>query len=194
MLQQLVTSAAFGAGGAEEDGWEAVPSRAHAIRMYAHDLAGNLASPPPPASTSSASATDASSAPGASPRSESTQLVVRQAAAQHIASPRGGPLAILLGSYHANARSEPRYSYESILSWVPPQWMPDSCAPACKACCMPFVAVVRLRHHCRLCGLIFCHTCSSQKLLLPPKCAPPCTHHLLGACWDCCAGQGATEA
>lgn len=73
-----------------------------------------------------------------------------------------------MGSYSARG-SEPRYSYEAILSWVPPQWMPDSCAPACKACCLPFKPVVRLRHHCRLCGLIFCHQCSQQKLLLPPK-------------------------
>jgi hypothetical protein len=32
--------------------------------------------------------------------------------------------------------------------------------------------VVLLRHHCRLCGLIFCHNCSSRKLLLPPKYVP----------------------
>jgi hypothetical protein len=177
VLKQLLTNAAFNLGGVDEDGWESVPSRANAIRMYAHDLASNLSTPPPPGSTSSASATDVPALPTSPTASHigdqgsppSTQLVVRQAAAQHSASPHSGPLSIIVGQYHMS-RFEPRYSYESILSWVPPQWMPDSCAPVCKACCMPFKAVVLLRHHCRLCGLIFCHNCSSHKLLLPPKC------------------------
>ena len=116
-----------------------------------------------PSTSAEASAPDAPGAP-----SPSTQLVVRDAAARCGNSPRGPPVSILMGSYTARG-SEPRYSYESILSWVPPQWMPDSCAPACKACCQPFKPVVRLRHHCRLCGLIFCHQCSQEKVLLPPK-------------------------
>lgn len=28
---------------------------------------------------------------------------------------------------------------------------------------------MRLRHHCRLCGKLFCHACCCKKLLLPPK-------------------------
>jgi hypothetical protein len=172
-----MTTAAFNSGGVEDDGWERVPSRAIAIRMYAQDLGGALCSSSPPSSSDGAAPATYPTPPsttmdfdediGTAP---STQLVVRQAAARHTTSRHTEPLSILMGSYQT-APNEPRYSYESILAWVPPQWIPDSCAPACKSCCLPFTPVVRLRHHCRLCGLIFCHNCSTQKLLLPPKCA-----------------------
>jgi lipid-binding SYLF domain-containing protein len=56
-----------------------------------------------------------------------------------------------------------------ILSLTPPLWLPDSFSLSCAQCCRPFKALIRLRHHCRLCGLIFCASCSSQRCLLPPK-------------------------
>jgi hypothetical protein len=34
---------------------------------------------------------------------------------------------------------------------------------------LPFKPLLRLRHHCRLCGKLFCHSCSSKQLLLPPR-------------------------
>lgn len=163
VLKQLVTTAHLNSGGVEEDGWEAVPTRAHAVKMYAQELEGQLQSQTPRRSLE-----ESRRSLSEPPASRATQDVVRDAAAQHMnAGP--GPLAILSGSYH-NRRAEPKHSYESILSWVPPQWMPDSCAPECKGCCKPFKPIVRMRHHCRLCGLIFCHSCSSKRVLLPPKC------------------------
>lgn len=63
----------------------------------------------------------------------------------------------------------PGNSDKDLLLLDPPQWLPDSYASNCAACQLPFKAVLRLRHHCRLCGKIFCHSCSSKKLLLPPK-------------------------
>ena len=165
VLKQLVTTAHFNSGGVDEDGWEAVPTRAHAVKMYAQELDGQLQSQTPRRRSLEESRRSFSEPPA----SRAAQDVVRDAAAQHMnAGP--GSLAILSGSYH-NRRAEPKHSYESILSWVPPQWMPDSCAPECKGCCKPFKPLVRMRHHCRLCGLIFCHGCSSQRVLLPPKCA-----------------------
>jgi hypothetical protein len=160
VLKQLVTTAQFNSGGVEEDGWETVPTRAHAVKMYAQELEGQLQKQSPqPRNSMQTSFTDQAPRP--------TTEVVRDAAAQHI-NGGSGPLTILTGSYH-NRHAEPKHSYESILSWVPPQWMPDSCAPECKGCCRPFKPLVRLRHHCRLCGLIFCHGCSSKRVLLPPK-------------------------
>jgi hypothetical protein len=90
-----------------------VPPHANAIRMHAHDLASNLSTPPPPGSTSSASATHATALP-ASPTASycdqssppSAQLDVRQAAAQHSASPCTGPLSTLVGQ-HQLSRCEP---------------------------------------------------------------------------------------
>jgi FYVE zinc finger len=178
-LRLLVTSAAFNAGGGEDDGWERVPTRANAIRMYAHELAGNLADPsaPTPAATQAVTTSGhygqstVQHTEDSRPVEQSTQIVVREAAQRCSLSPRGEPLSIVMNSYHTARSGEPRYSYESILSWVPPQWLPDSCATVCKGCSQPFKPVVRLRHHCRLCGQVFCHQCSQHKVLLPPKCA-----------------------
>jgi hypothetical protein len=56
-----------------------------------------------------------------------------------------------------------------ILSLEPPLWLPDSHAAECLSCHMPFRPFTRLRHHCRLCGKIFCSACCHKKALLPPK-------------------------
>ncbi|EFJ41459.1 hypothetical protein VOLCADRAFT_119689 [Volvox carteri f. nagariensis] len=56
-----------------------------------------------------------------------------------------------------------------VLSLEPPLWLPDSHATECLSCHMPFRPFTRLRHHCRLCGKIFCSACCHKKALLPPK-------------------------
>ncbi|KAK9857195.1 hypothetical protein WJX84_010172 [Apatococcus fuscideae] len=56
-----------------------------------------------------------------------------------------------------------------LLSCEAPAWLPDSYAPSCGTCHAPFIAMRRSRHHCRLCGQIFCNRCSSHRMLLPPK-------------------------
>jgi len=60
-----------------------------------------------------------------------------------------------------------RYRY--VLEENPPEWVPDSCAPACRQCKSPFTALIRGRHHCRFCGQIFCRTCTKGRCLLPNK-------------------------
>ncbi|KAG2498194.1 hypothetical protein HYH03_003948 [Edaphochlamys debaryana] len=57
----------------------------------------------------------------------------------------------------------------SVLSLEPPLWLPDSHASECLSCHMPFRPFTRLRHHCRLCGKIFCSACCHKRALLPPK-------------------------
>lgn len=42
-----------------------------------------------------------------------------------------------------------------------PSWVPDSSSTACARCRANFSFELR-RHHCRFCGLIFCHYCSSK--------------------------------
>lgn len=49
----------------------------------------------------------------------------------------------------------------------PPQWMPDSSSEFCMACSKPFLPFIRHRHHCRMCGCLFCDACSNRRLLLP---------------------------
>jgi hypothetical protein len=41
---------------------------------------------------------------------------------------------------------------------------------------LPFKPLLRLRHHCRLCGKLFCHGCSSKQMLLPPRFKERCEH------------------
>ena len=50
------------------------------------------------------------------------------------------------------------------------QWMPDSSAKACGACKREFSLIFR-RHHCRVCGKIYCDDCCNRKLPVP--------HHLI---------------
>eukprot|EP00882_Tetradesmus_deserticola_P026988 GHRQ01029819.1.p1 GENE.GHRQ01029819.1~~GHRQ01029819.1.p1 ORF type:complete len:197 (+),score=53.85 GHRQ01029819.1:181-771(+) len=66
-------------------------------------------------------------------------------------------------------QSAPSGTQRDVLLMEPPQWLPDSYASHCGACQLPFKPLLRLRHHCRLCGKLFCHACSSKQLLLPPR-------------------------
>ena len=47
-------------------------------------------------------------------------------------------------------------------------WQYDSLVKECAACSSEFHPLNR-RHHCRLCGKIFCRDCSKQKALIPPS-------------------------
>lgn len=47
-----------------------------------------------------------------------------------------------------------------------PQWIHDSDANECLRCRAEFTAI-RRRHHCRACGNIFCHACSSKQAPIP---------------------------
>lgn len=58
---------------------------------------------------------------------------------------------------------------KGILDAEPPQWMPDSSAFACMQCGEPFRPLSCGRHHCRFCGGLFCHSCSSARCLLPVR-------------------------
>mmetsp|Transcript_31257 Transcript_31257/g.73354 ORF Transcript_31257/g.73354 Transcript_31257/m.73354 type:complete len:220 (-) Transcript_31257:100-759(-) len=41
------------------------------------------------------------------------------------------------------------------------EWQPDSEVASCAGCSQPFTWVFRRRHHCRVCGKIFCGNCCS---------------------------------
>jgi len=47
-------------------------------------------------------------------------------------------------------------------------WAYDEAQPFCAECAAPFTPLNR-KHHCRLCGKIFCNDCSRLKALIPPS-------------------------
>ncbi|KAH8864917.1 RUN and FYVE domain-containing protein 2 [Schistosoma japonicum] len=60
---------------------------------------------------------------------------------------------------------------ESYSAFNDAKWANDSENPNCFLCQCSF-SVSRRRHHCRNCGLIFCHECSSRKMTLPSSAKP----------------------
>ena len=56
------------------------------------------------------------------------------------------------------------------------QWLADSSIRDCQSCRCRFTIFVR-RHHCRLCGRIFCHGCSDYWLKIASSAKPTRTCH-----------------
>ncbi|KAG2435848.1 hypothetical protein HXX76_007043 [Chlamydomonas incerta] len=71
----------------------------------------------------------------------------------------------------------------AVLSLEPPLWLPDSHAAECLSCHLPFRPFTRLRHHCRLCGKIFCSACCHKRALLPPKYGVRTPQRVCELCW-----------
>ncbi|XP_077992008.1 lateral signaling target protein 2 homolog [Glandiceps talaboti] len=60
-----------------------------------------------------------------------------------------------------SSRSRNSSGYEE-----PPPWVPDEECSYCTSCKAPFT-VIRRKHHCRNCGMIFCGRCSANSVPLP---------------------------
>ena len=56
------------------------------------------------------------------------------------------------GSCGAAPGGEDQSHHDDVLSLQPPHWLPDSYASACGGCHLQFVALRRLKHHCRWVG------------------------------------------
>lgn len=48
-------------------------------------------------------------------------------------------------------------------------WVNDDLRLRCKSCEKAFHDIFNRRHHCRLCGDVFCNDCTQQKSLIPPS-------------------------
>ncbi|KAL9187767.1 hypothetical protein ACHAXT_006145 [Thalassiosira profunda] len=59
----------------------------------------------------------------------------------------------------------PEFSSPRVAS----NWDADSTSNHCSACQVPFDPLFQRRHHCRLCGRLFCHECSNTRSLVPPS-------------------------
>lgn len=61
--------------------------------------------------------------------------------------------------------TNPNYSVATCSS----PWQYDDLNPVCHSCGDHFHPLLNRRHHCRLCGNVFCNSCSSRKALIPPS-------------------------
>lgn len=59
------------------------------------------------------------------------------------------------------ARASAPQGPTTVESFIAAVWVPDTRAEKCMRCQEPF-SVWRRRHHCRMCGLLCCHACSSK--------------------------------
>ena len=59
-------------------------------------------------------------------------------------------------------------------------WMPDADVTNC-LCCQSLFGVFVRKHHCRLCGKIFCHKCSTQRYMGARVC-DTCFSHKKALC------------
>lgn len=83
-----------------------------------------------------------------------------------------------------SGRGEEAMVLRSILESEPPQWVPDSSCTECMQCSAKFQALTRGRHHCRLCGGIFCRACSKGKCLMPMKFREKEPQRVCDACYE----------
>ncbi|RKP10209.1 Dbl homology domain-containing protein [Thamnocephalis sphaerospora] len=58
------------------------------------------------------------------------------------------------------------YKLRIVDEYNAPVWVPDDDAAECMICQQEF-RLYRRKHHCRLCGKVVCHACSSRNFLIP---------------------------
>lgn len=67
----------------------------------------------------------------------------------------------LLGCVESRSVQDARLHETTDVPYSREYWMPDKLCKACYECELPF-NVLRRKHHCRFCGQVFCHSCSSH--------------------------------
>jgi zinc finger FYVE domain-containing protein 1 len=76
-------------------------------------------------------------------------------------------LGEVVGSVASTVSAASEKPLEAVTQWMAPSyWQPDYGVAQCKSCGCNFNLKV-LKHHCRVCGFIFCHDCSPHKRPVP---------------------------
>lgn len=76
-----------------------------------------------------------------------------------------------IGYQLRESRLEVENLKENSAVFLDSQWKDDKQVKACTLCQQPF-SVTRRKHHCRLCGNVFCQTCSDNKMELASSSKP----------------------
>ncbi|TIB39586.1 hypothetical protein E3P86_01066 [Wallemia ichthyophaga] len=83
---------------------------------------------------------------------------------------------------NSHSHSNPLETKLRVLEhYAAPVWVPDSKAVVCMSCSEPF-NWMRRKHHCRMCGHVVCHECSTRNFLIVNEAGE---HQPSRACDDC---------
>jgi len=88
----------------------------------------------------------------------------------------------------AAAQAEDEYDYTQGLATRPsdvlPHMVPDDHSEICTLCARPFDWKSRRRHHCKCCGSLLCHDCSSRKVKFSVPGMKEKEHRVCDLCFD----------
>lgn len=66
------------------------------------------------------------------------------------------------GGFHASMAAVQKQPLRVVENYNAPVWVPDHSATRCMICTEEFGTLFRRKHHCRACGKVVCHSCSSN--------------------------------
>ncbi|KAF9124881.1 hypothetical protein BGW39_007840 [Mortierella sp. 14UC] len=81
----------------------------------------------------------------------------------------GGFSSAIGGGSNGAAAGSPQQKTQPlrvIENYSAPIWVPDHSATRCMICTEEFGTIFRRKHHCRACGKVVCHSCSSRTILI----------------------------
>eukprot|EP01050_Picozoa_sp_SAG11_P013087 SAG11_NODE_1506_length_4781_cov_2.355831_3_plen_354_part_00 len=91
------------------------------------------------------------------------RIQARKANARAVTPPNGRNIADSPAREETKWSPRPTFKRSVVKSKL--EWEPDSATKACNDCGAPFT-FKRRRHHCRICGQIFCSLCSKNRLVV----------------------------
>ncbi|KAF9302076.1 hypothetical protein BGZ74_005883 [Mortierella antarctica] len=77
----------------------------------------------------------------------------------------GGTMSSMDGGPHNSTQARPQ-PLRVVENYNAPVWIPDQSATRCMICKEEFGTLIRRKHHCRACGKVVCHSCSSRTILI----------------------------
>ncbi|KAF9159267.1 hypothetical protein DFQ26_006738 [Actinomortierella ambigua] len=95
----------------------------------------------------------------------------------------GGRYVVANGPGQREKRNTYLQPVRVVENYSAPVWVPDQSASKCMICTQEFSSLFRRKHHCRACGKVVCHSCSSHTILIKSG----NTGKVSRACDDCIA-------
>ncbi|KAF9288028.1 hypothetical protein BGZ68_000925 [Mortierella alpina] len=71
-----------------------------------------------------------------------------------------------LGAGQQQQQQQQQQPLRVVENYNAPVWLPDHSATSCMLCDEEFGTIFRRKHHCRVCGKVVCHSCSTRTVLI----------------------------